>query len=163
MRNQDGGPLTASMTRRSGDRRRSDSAPRRAISGERAAGGRRPAGEEGADAIGCPPDFLAVPMLAVAAGDHRPVGQLATQARLLRFGPTLYVASIGPPSDGKTPALKAAARGVRDISDRLAAEHAASDGTMEARQRRRPEVRPGRPRPSPGGSTSTMRRSKCCP
>lgn len=39
---------------------------------------------------------------------------------------TLYSGCIGPPSDGKTPALKAAAAPVRSIDDELAAEHAAA-------------------------------------
>jgi hypothetical protein len=79
--------------------------------------------KRGADAIGCPPDFLAVPMLAVAAGT---IGR--SVSLMLKPGyfvsPTLYVACIGPPSDGKTPALKAAADAVRAIDDELAAEHA---------------------------------------
>ena len=79
---------------------------------------------EGADAIGCPRDFLGVPMLAVAAGDHRPIGQPDAQARLLRRHRSSFAGNVGPPSDGKTPALKAVADAVRAISDQLAAEHA---------------------------------------
>src|SRR5262249_6061714 len=41
-------------------------------------------------------------------------------------GATLYIANIGPPSDGKTPAQKAGAAPVRAIDDELAAEHAAA-------------------------------------
>jgi hypothetical protein len=78
---------------------------------------------EGADAVGCPLDFLGGPMLAVAAGT---IGR--SVSLMLKPGyfvsPTLYVACIGPPSDGKTPALKAAADAVRAIDDELATEHA---------------------------------------
>ncbi|QEH34273.1 hypothetical protein OJF2_28080 [Aquisphaera giovannonii] len=80
---------------------------------------------DGADAIGCPPDFLAVPALVAAAGA---IGRSASL--LLKHGyfasTTLFAACVGPPSDGKTPALKAATRAVRRIDEALAAEHAAA-------------------------------------
>ena len=116
---------------------------------------------EGAAAIGCPPDFLGVPMLAVAAGTIGRSVHLMLKSGYF-VGPTLYVACIGPPSDGKTPALKAAADAVRAIDDALAAEHA------QAIERWK-QANAGAPKgsmpaaPSPGGSTSTMRRWKCCP
>jgi Protein of unknown function (DUF3987) len=78
---------------------------------------------EGADAIGCPRDFLGVPILAVAGGT---IGRSASL--MLKHGyftsTTIFAAPIGPPSDGKTPGLKAVAAPVRAISDQLAAEHA---------------------------------------
>jgi Protein of unknown function (DUF3987) len=79
--------------------------------------------KEGADAIGCPRDFLGVPLLAVAAGT---IGRSASL--LLKdgyfVGATAFMGSIGPPSDGKTPALKAVAGAIRAIDDKLADEHA---------------------------------------
>jgi hypothetical protein len=78
---------------------------------------------EGADAIGCPCDFLGVPMLAVAAGT---IGRSASLFLKHGYFPiaTTFAGCVGPPSDGKTPALKAVAGAVRFISDDLAAEHA---------------------------------------
>ena len=78
---------------------------------------------EGADAIGCPRDFLGVPMLAVAAGTiGRSVSLLMKDGYFASA--TVFAGCIGPPSDGKTPALKAVAGAVRAIDDKLAAEHA---------------------------------------
>jgi hypothetical protein len=77
----------------------------------------------GAQAIGCAPDFLGMFMLAVAAGTiGRSVSLLLKPSYFV--GPTLYVGCVGPPSDGKTPSLKAAAAAVRAIDDKLAEEHA---------------------------------------
>ena len=78
---------------------------------------------EGADAIGCPRDFLGVPTIAVAGGT---VGRSASL--MLKSGyfasATAFMGCVGPPSDGKTPGLKAVADAVRAIDDELAAEHA---------------------------------------
>jgi hypothetical protein len=78
---------------------------------------------EGAASIGCPPDFLAVPMLAMAGGT---IGR--SVSLLLKPGyfasASTYEGIIGPPSDGKSPALKIVATGVRRISSALAMEHA---------------------------------------
>ena len=60
---------------------------------------------EGAKAIGCQPDFLGVPVLAVAAGAIGRSVSLLMKAGYFA-GATLFAACIGPPSDGKTPALK---------------------------------------------------------
>jgi hypothetical protein len=77
---------------------------------------------EGAESIGCPPDFLGVSVLVVAAGT---IGRSASL--LLKdgyFAPTtVYAGCIGPPSDGKTPALKAATAAVRKIDGALEAEY----------------------------------------
>jgi hypothetical protein len=78
---------------------------------------------EGADAIGCPRDFLGVPMLAVAAGTIGRSASLLLKDRYFASA-SLYAGCIGPPSDGKTPALKAVAGAVRAIDDILAADHA---------------------------------------
>jgi hypothetical protein len=79
--------------------------------------------DEGAEAIGCPPDFLGLPVLAVAGGT---VGR--SVSLLLKPGyfvsPTIYAGCVGPPSDGKTPAMKVAAAAVRSIDDDLARDHA---------------------------------------
>jgi hypothetical protein len=77
---------------------------------------------EGAAAIGCPPDFLAVPALAVAGGA---IGRSASLR--LKDGyfasATIFAACIGPPSDGKTPALDSVAQAIRRIDDTLSDEH----------------------------------------
>ncbi len=78
---------------------------------------------EGADAIGCRWDFLGVPMLAVVAGTiGRSVSLLLKDGYFT--GATIFAGCVGPPSDGKTPALKIVAGAVRAIDDLLAVEHA---------------------------------------
>ncbi len=78
---------------------------------------------EGADAIGCPRDFLGVPMLGLAGGTiGRSVSLMLKPGYFA--GATTFMGSVGPPSDGKTPALKATAAAVRTIDDQLAAEYA---------------------------------------
>jgi hypothetical protein len=78
---------------------------------------------EGADAIGCPADFLGVPIFAVAGGTiGRSVSLMLKPGYFA--GATTFIGNIGPPSDGKTPALKAVVAAVRAIDDVLAAEHA---------------------------------------
>jgi hypothetical protein len=77
---------------------------------------------EGAGAIGCPPDFLGLAILAVAGGV---IGRSASL--LLKDGyfvsSVLFAGCVGPPGDGKTPALKAAAVPVRLIGERLDKEY----------------------------------------
>jgi hypothetical protein len=120
---------------------------------------------EGAAAIGCPQDFIGIPVLAIAGGV---IGR--SVSLMLKFGyfvdGTLYAACVGPPSDGKTPALKVAASAVYAIDNLLAVEHAL------AMERWREEAeRPGSdgkkakppPKPKPRASTSMMRRWRCCP
>lgn len=104
---------------------------------------------EGAAAIGCPRDFLGVPILAVAAGT---IGR--SVSLMLKSGyfasPVVFAANVGPPSDGKTPALKAAAAAVREISDRLAAEHAqAMEGWQAESERPGPDAKKRKPPPPP--------------
>jgi hypothetical protein len=80
---------------------------------------------EGAKAIGCPPDFFGLPVLAMAGGViGRSVHLRMKQGYFVSS--TTYAISIGPPSDGKTPGLKAVAAAVRDIDDKLAAKHKAA-------------------------------------
>jgi len=95
---------------------------------------------EGADAIGCPPDFLALPVLAVAAGTIGRSVSLMLKSGYFA-GSAVYGACVGPPSDGKTPALKAVAAAVRRIDELLIAEH---DQAME-------RLREETERPGPDG------------
>ena len=78
---------------------------------------------EGARAIGCPPDFIAGACSAVAAGA---IGRSASL--LLKPGyfasSSLYVATVGPPGDGKSPALNLAAEPVRKLGGQFARDHA---------------------------------------
>jgi hypothetical protein len=78
---------------------------------------------EGSDAIGCAVDFIALTMLAVAGGTIGRSVSLKLKPGYFA-GATLFAGCVGPPSDGKTPALKAVAAGVRAIDDQLADEHA---------------------------------------
>ena len=105
---------------------------------------------EGANAIGCPRDFLGVPLLAVAAGTiGRSVNLLLKDGYFV--GATAYMGSIGPPSDGKTPALKAVAGAIRAIDDKLADEHAKAIEQWRASQigRGRQAAKGTKPPPPP--------------
>jgi hypothetical protein len=88
---------------------------------------------ETARAIGCARDFPGMVMLAVAAGAIGRSVSLRLKPNYF-VGPSLYVGCIGPPSDGKTPALKVVAAAVRAIDDELAAEHAAAMEKWKANQ-----------------------------
>ena len=103
---------------------------------------------EGAAAIGCAVDFLAVPALAVAAGA---IGR--TAALRLKEGyfasSSLFAACVGPPADGKTPALKIAAAPLRKLDAALALEHAeAMDRWRAECDRASPDGKKAKP---PGG------------
>lgn len=78
--------------------------------------------QEGAAAIGCSPDFLGVLALSVAAGT---IGRsVSLRLKSSYFAPSnLFAGCIGPPSDGKTPALKVVTKTVRDIDKILELEH----------------------------------------
>jgi hypothetical protein len=78
---------------------------------------------EGAEAIGCPRDFLELPILAVAGGTIGRSASLMLEPGYFA-GATMFVGTVGPPSEGKTPAWKAVADPVRAMDDELAAEHA---------------------------------------
>ena len=103
---------------------------------------------DGATAIGCPRDFLAVPVLAVAGGV---IGRsVALRLKPGYFaGSTLYAGCIGPPSDGKTPALKAAAAAVRSIDKALQAEHEQALERWEESARPGPDGKKPKPPPRP--------------
>lgn len=78
--------------------------------------------QEGARSIGCPPDFLAVPSLAVAGGV---IGR--SVSLLLKSGyfasSTVWVAQIGIPSDGKSPAQATMGDPLKWIDRLLQEEH----------------------------------------
>ena len=102
---------------------------------------------EGASAIGCPPDFLAVPMLAIAGGT---IGRSVSLR--LKDGyfasTTIFAACVGPPSDGKTPALKAVAAAVRKIDEVLESDHAHEmERWKEAADKPGPDEKPKPPLP----------------
>jgi len=78
---------------------------------------------QGAEAIGCPPDFLALAVLAVAGGVIGRSASLKLKDNYFATG-CVFAAIIGPPSDGKSPALKMVAEPVRRIDEDLAAEWA---------------------------------------
>lgn len=77
---------------------------------------------EGAESIGCPVDFVACSALALASGV---IGRSASL--LLKEGyavsASLYIAIVGPPGDGKTPALSLAAEPIRGIGRQFANAH----------------------------------------
>ena len=107
-----------------------------------------------AAALGCPADFVAVPMLVLAGAA---IG--ASRALEVKPGwcerPCLYAAVIGRPGSAKSPALKAVAAPVYQLQHQLKvrfdAEHAAyleARADYEAWARRRPAgvAAPARPR-----------------
>ena len=75
--------------------------------------------EAAAESIGCPVDFPAVAILAAASGI---IGRSASL--LIKPGyfesASLYVALVGSPSSGKSPALRAALAPVWSIAAKLA-------------------------------------------
>jgi hypothetical protein len=86
---------------------------------------------EGADAIGCPRDFLAVSILAVAGGVIGRTVSLLLKPGYFASG-CLYMACVGPPSSGKTPALKVVAEPLRRIDASLKAENDQAVERLEA-------------------------------
>jgi hypothetical protein len=103
----------------------------------------------GATAIGCSKDFLGLCVLAVAAGV---IGRSVNLR--LKSGyyvpPTIFGVLVGPPSDGKSPALRAAASPTRLIDKALEAEfeRELSRWETEAEDARKTKVKPP-PRPRP--------------
>jgi len=78
---------------------------------------------EGANSIGCPRDLIAVPALAVAGGVIGRSVSLRLKPNYFA-SPTLWTATVGVPSDGKSPALAAASKPLRRIDRVLQEEHA---------------------------------------
>jgi len=87
--------------------------------------------EAGAKAIGCPPDYLAVAAIATGAGA---IGRsVSLKLKDGYFVPaSLFACLVGPPSDGKTPALDAASEPLRSIGQALAEQHQAEMERWEA-------------------------------
>jgi len=77
---------------------------------------------EGSKAIGCPPDFLAVGVLAAAAGTIGRSVSLRLKADYFASS-SLFIACVGPPSDGKSPSIEKACSAVRRIDGVLKDEH----------------------------------------
>jgi len=71
--------------------------------------------KEGAEAIGCQPDFLAAACLAAASGTIGRSVRLRLKADYFA-SPSLFVACVGPPSDGKSPAIQKACSAVRRLT-----------------------------------------------
>jgi hypothetical protein len=104
---------------------------------------------EGAEAIGCPRDFVALPALAVAGGI---IGRSISLFLKHNYfaGATIFASCVGPPSDGKTPALKAVAAAVRRIDKSLEAEHEqAMERWQEECSRDGPNGKKRKPPPPP--------------
>jgi hypothetical protein len=102
--------------------------------------------EEAADAIHCPPDYVAVPALVLA-------GAAAGAARKLQvkpgrqLQPNLYAAVIGGPSGGKTPALRMAATPLYRLQGELHATylHELAEHEDRLTRREKGEAKPPRP------------------
>ncbi len=77
---------------------------------------------EGSEAIGCQPDFLAVSVLVAASGTIGRSVSLLLKADYFASS-SLFVACVGPPSDGKSPAIQKACSAVRKIDEALKADH----------------------------------------
>jgi hypothetical protein len=104
----------------------------------------------GAGAIGCPRDFLGLPVLAVAAGTIGRSVSLRVKSGY-SVQPTIFAACVGPPSDGKSPALRAAAAPTRAIDETLEAEFVRDLQNWEeeveaAREKKEKPPPPPRPR-----------------
>jgi len=75
-------------------------------------------GREGAAALACPPDYLAVPLLG-AAGSALGASRALAVKRGHHPQAILYAAVIGPPESAKTPALELIMAPVHDVAERL--------------------------------------------
>jgi hypothetical protein len=77
---------------------------------------------QAATAIGCPADYIAVPMLAIAGGATGASRALEVKKNYVQR-PLLYAAIVGPPGDAKTPALSTVARPLQEAQQRLKASY----------------------------------------
>ena len=77
---------------------------------------------EGAESIGCPPDFLGIAVLAVASST---IGRSVSLRMMGNYfvSALLWVALVAEPSRGKTPAISTVVKALRPIEDDLADEH----------------------------------------
>ncbi len=77
---------------------------------------------EASASIGCPPDFVAVPMLTV-------LGSAVGNSRLLKLksgweeGAAIYAAAVADPGEKKTPALNVATEPVKKLQAALREDH----------------------------------------
>lgn len=102
-----------------------------------------------AASIGCSPDHAALATLAAAAGA---IGRsVSLKLKDSYFAPaSLYACLVGPPSDGKTPALDAAAEPVKRIGRTLAEEHRQAMRRWEAEEEAAAKLPKGqKPPPTP--------------
>ncbi len=77
---------------------------------------------EGSEAIGCRLDFLAVAALVAASGTIGRSVRLRLKGDYFASS-SLFVACVGPPSDGKSPAIQKACSAVRRIDEALKVDH----------------------------------------
>jgi hypothetical protein len=85
---------------------------------------------EGAAALPCPPDYLAVPLLVMAGGAIGSSRALAIKRSHIQRA-IIYAAVIGPPGSAKSPALEIVVEPAHETEERL---HAAWKGKMEQYQ-----------------------------
>jgi hypothetical protein len=76
-----------------------------------------------AQAVGCPIDFVGLPMLVIAGGATGASRAIEIKAQYTQR-PLLYGAVVGNPGDGKTPALDMVARPIHEVQKRLLVEFA---------------------------------------
>jgi hypothetical protein len=90
----------------------------------------------GAEALGCPPDYLAVPML-VLAGAAIGTARCVEAKESWRELPSLFACIVGGPGSGKSPALKVVAAPVERRQRELQARYERERKGYEAGLRRR--------------------------
>jgi hypothetical protein len=117
--------------------------------------------EEAAAAIGCPPDFVALPMLAV-------LGSAIGNSRVLRLkagweeGAAVFGAVIADPGEKKTPALKVALEPAKRAQAALKEEYNKAEDEYKREMRqwevdKRENARNGEPAPPPPQEPSMER------
>jgi hypothetical protein len=105
---------------------------------------------EGASTIGVPPDFLGLPALAVAGGA---VGSSRTFAPKFGWAQSslLYAAVVGPPGDGKTPALSAVAKPIYEAQHYMKEKYAEEMEWYRSEMEKFREAKKGKKPPKPKG------------
>jgi hypothetical protein len=78
---------------------------------------------EAAQAVGCPVDFVAAPMLATAGGAAGATRAIEVKPQYTQRS-LLYLATVGSPGDGKSPALDTVVRPIYQAQKRLMDEFA---------------------------------------
>lgn len=95
---------------------------------------------EGSEAIGCPPDFLAAPMLA-ALGSAIGVSHVIEIIRGWMEAPTLWIATVGHPGARKTPPAREAKRPVAGYQAKLRQEYREELKRYEREEREDPPAK----------------------